>query len=270
MNIQIGSNGPDVTLVQALLHNRGYSAVNADGDFGGITSAAVKDFQSKHGLTPDGIVTDDLVSMLRGTTGAPTFLGVDVSHYQAAANWSSIAAAGISFAYIKTTEGVAFKDPCADKHATNAKAAGVKIGYYHFANVDQDATAEAKFFSACLQAMPQADLLPVLDIETNKSNLTALQIQQWITLFINEMKQEGHDIMIYSYTPFIEQYLPPVHPFGSVPLWLAQYRPVDYPKMPHGWTSYTVWQYTNAGNVGGVTFDMNKCSKLPLINQDAA
>jgi LysM repeat protein len=48
--VQLGSTGPLVRIVQRAVH------VKADGDFGPKTRAAVKAFQKRHKLTPDGVV----------------------------------------------------------------------------------------------------------------------------------------------------------------------------------------------------------------------
>ena len=58
--------------------------------------------------------------------------GTDVSKYQTSIAWSDAKAAGISFAFIKATEG---GDRVDDNFAENwqrAKAAGVPRGAYHF------------------------------------------------------------------------------------------------------------------------------------------
>ena len=53
--VSYGSKGSDVTELQKLLNNNGYS-LDVDGDFGSKTQAAVKDYQQKNGLSVDGIV----------------------------------------------------------------------------------------------------------------------------------------------------------------------------------------------------------------------
>jgi hypothetical protein len=50
-----GSKGNDVKTLQAALNKYGYK-LTADGDFGKLTDAAVRDFQLGHGLSADGIV----------------------------------------------------------------------------------------------------------------------------------------------------------------------------------------------------------------------
>lgn len=53
--ISYGSTGSDVTELQKLLNQNGYS-LDVDGIFGSKTQAAVKDYQEKNSLTVDGIV----------------------------------------------------------------------------------------------------------------------------------------------------------------------------------------------------------------------
>lgn len=198
--------------------------------------------------------------------------GIDVSHHQGAIDWTKLKASSdpatgpIEFVYIKATEGVGYIDPMTQTYAQGAHAAGFKIGYYHFAtlndpNASADAAAEAKYFDSQLKLLPAAALMPVLDIETNKSNLSPQLVQQWISSFMQTMQQLGHaQMMLYSYTPFLDQNLPANHPFGTLPLWLAQYRNVVQPTLPKGWNQYTVWQYSNAGKFNGIpaAVDLNK------------
>lgn len=53
--IRKGSTGDDVTQLQTALNNAGYNLA-VDGIFGSQTQSAVQDYQSKNGLTVDGIV----------------------------------------------------------------------------------------------------------------------------------------------------------------------------------------------------------------------
>lgn len=53
--IRNGSQGSDVTLAQRILSWLGYS-ISVDGRFGPSTEKTVKDYQTKRGLKPDGIV----------------------------------------------------------------------------------------------------------------------------------------------------------------------------------------------------------------------
>src|SRR5436190_22861589 len=60
-------------------------------------------------------------------------LGVDVSTFQGSINWSSVKAAGITFAWAKATEGATINDSTFTGNQNNGKVAGVNMGAYHFA-----------------------------------------------------------------------------------------------------------------------------------------
>ena len=190
--------------------------------------------------------------------------GIDISHHNGTINWAKVklASPAVSFVYIKATQGVGYKDPNNATYATGATNAGIKIGYYHFAslnnnlNIEKDATDEANWFDAVIKTLPPSQLMPVLDIETNEKNLTTQQVKTWIATFLSQMNLLGHkNIMIYSYKPFFDENLPANHPFGSLPLWLAQYRNVAAPSLPQNWSKYTVWQYSAKGKVDGINSD---------------
>jgi peptidoglycan hydrolase-like protein with peptidoglycan-binding domain len=69
--------------LQNLLRNKGYTTVTVDGIFGAKTTQAVKDFQTKNGLTADGVVGTKTWAALRsggGGGGQPVKL-VDVCNY---------------------------------------------------------------------------------------------------------------------------------------------------------------------------------------------
>ena len=60
-----GSTGEEVKQIQTKLKNWGYYTGEIDGIFGSLTLQAVKDFQSKNGLTVDGIVGEQTLAALR-------------------------------------------------------------------------------------------------------------------------------------------------------------------------------------------------------------
>lgn len=70
--IRLGSHGKAVKELQTLLNNAGASpALNADGDFGGKTEFAVREFQRSHGLVIDGKVGPQTLTALKQATTAP-------------------------------------------------------------------------------------------------------------------------------------------------------------------------------------------------------
>lgn len=199
-----------------------------------------------------------------------TIKGIDVSYYQGLnINWTSVSSTGVQFAYIKASEGQGRKEPNALVQSSGAKKAGLKIGYYHFSHIDADSPVdEAIFFDNVLKGLPEADLIPVLDIETNKSGLSPIQVTRWMEGFVQKMNQLGYpEVMIYSYTPFLNQYLvPPSTILAPTKLWIAQYTSAPAPSIPKGYSKYDVWQYSNSGKINGIqgNVDVNVCYELPL------
>ena len=197
--------------------------------------------------------------------------GIDVSKWQADINWKTVKSATnppIEYALIKATEGVQTKDSKAQQNGLGAKTAGIKFGYYHFARPYLDnAIKSAQWFAASLKSLPKGEIMPVLDLETNDGGLTPAQMQEWVTTFLNTMKSLGYpDVIMYSYKYFLNDNLPKDHPFGNMPLWLASYTN-NPPTPPNGWDGYEIWQYTDKGQVPGITgnVDMNKSDNLAPV-----
>ena len=60
--------------------------------------------------------------------------------------------AGIQIVYIKASEGTTFKDPYLEQNYINAKANGLKIGFYHYltATSVEGARRQAEFFTSVI------------------------------------------------------------------------------------------------------------------------
>ena len=59
-----GSKGEEVESLQNMLYDMGYLYEMADGQFGGKTEAAVKEYQRATGLEETGVVTDELMDQI--------------------------------------------------------------------------------------------------------------------------------------------------------------------------------------------------------------
>jgi GH25 family lysozyme M1 (1,4-beta-N-acetylmuramidase) len=181
--------------------------------------------------------------------------GIDVSNHQDRIDWSRVKAEGISFAYVKASEGQTFADPKYQAHVTGARSVGIKTGAYHFARPDtdsqdpaRDARAEADWFLSLVRPR-SGDLLPALDLET--AGLPAEQMVQWTRAFLDRVRRAtGARPLLYTYPYFWEQ-LGQTTAFRNYPLWIANYG-VSEPMLPAGWRRYAVWQYSASGTVDGI------------------
>lgn len=194
--------------------------------------------------------------------------GIDVSYWQGAnINWNKVMAQGISFCYVKSSEGTSRREPNAKIQAEGAKQAGLKIGYYHFAHPEKDSGSdEAEFFLVMLASLPPTDLLPVLDIEINKSNLSAEQLTKWVEDFNSVITSNGfNNLMLYSYQSFFDQFILPSEGLKKCKLWLADYR--STPHLPKAFSNYDVWQYSGKGVIEGIqgNVDLNVADESILL-----
>src|SRR5436305_4379901 len=74
-----------------------------------------------------------IVALICCTTHADARpLGVDVSSFQGSVTWSSVKAAGVTYAWAKATEGVTLNDSTFTGNENNGKSAGLYMGAYHF------------------------------------------------------------------------------------------------------------------------------------------
>ncbi len=206
-------------------------------------------------------------------------LGIDISHHNYLPDWNVIKNAGVSFVYVKTTEGVGTPDPKAKENAEKANALDLRIGYYHFCRPDKrnggtvvsDANAEATDVLNRFSKLPAYDLPLVLDLEDQQSWDTNLQPDEyltWIETFLNKIKQNtGKDCAIYSRTEYLDRRLPANHNL-KCKLWISYYP--AHPdcknvKCPKGWSDWVMWQYTEHGIIGNnsrIDFNILKDTSL--------
>lgn len=90
--------------------------------------------------------------------------GIDVSAHQERIDWQAVADDGISFAYIKATEGRDWTDDRFAENWRGAEAAGLDRGVYHFFTLCSPGAAQARHFLAVAPPDPDA-LPPAVDLE---------------------------------------------------------------------------------------------------------
>jgi GH25 family lysozyme M1 (1,4-beta-N-acetylmuramidase) len=214
--------------------------------------------------------------------GATVLEGIDVSHWQGTINWTKVAAAGKKFAIIKATDGqvqsdgTLYIDPMYATNHTQAKAAGLWTGAYHYARPSTnagDAVAEADHFASVMK-LGAGDLIPALDLEES-GGMSIAALQTWVTKFVDEVyAQIGMRPMIYTSPSFWKNNMGDTRKLadaGYKTLWIAHWG-VSAPTVPaenwggHGWT---FWQYTSDGTVSGITtrVDLDRFNGLDLTPQ---
>ncbi|KIK63283.1 glycoside hydrolase family 25 protein [Collybiopsis luxurians FD-317 M1] len=182
--------------------------------------------------------------------------GIDVSHYQGTIDWSSVAANGIKFVFIKATEGTTFLDPNFSENYDGATKVGLIRGGYHFAHPDSSSGAtQADYFLAHGGGWTADGItLPgMLDIEYNDDGaecygLSASAMVSWIKDFSNTYHSKtGRYPIIYSTTDWWTTCTGNSAAFADDnPLFIAHYAS-SIGTIPAGWPFATFWQYADSG-----------------------
>jgi lysozyme len=175
--------------------------------------------------------------------------GIDVSKWQGVVNWKQVQQAGMAFAFARATYGTSEVDSSFKDNWEGMKEAGIVRGAYHFFLAAEDPARQAEFFINTVGSLDPGDLPPVIDVESDSgvsSNLVA-DVQTWLDAVAKGL---GRTPIIYTAPSYWNANMN--GDFGNYPLWVAEYG-VAEPKAVSGWTSWTLWQYSSTGKVGGVS-----------------
>lgn len=172
-------------------------------------------------------------------------LVVDLSHWDPAESYGSVAEEGIVGVIYKATEGSGYTDPTYVQQQQAAKSAGLKWGAYHFATA---ASLSGQIDNFLRYASPDPDELFALDWEDYDDNTMSLSsVKTWITEVERALQREGQCVL-YSGNTAKEALGNRVDTFlGERRLWLCQYG--SNPVWQQSWDRYWLWQYTD-GVVG--------------------
>ena len=171
--------------------------------------------------------------------------GIDVSNYQRAIDYERVKNAGIEVVYIKATEGQTITDAYLRQNYENARANGLKIGFYHFvrARNNAQAVAEAEYFATadCRLAMDFEVFGSLTNEEVNEISFTFLRRVEEIT---------GKEMVVYSNT-YSARTVFSQELANQYPLWVAEYG-VNEPQDNGKWNIWIGFQYTDRGVVDGI------------------
>ncbi|SHJ85415.1 Lyzozyme M1 (1,4-beta-N-acetylmuramidase), GH25 family [Clostridium cavendishii DSM 21758] len=198
--------------------------------------------------------------------------GPDLNEYKSNVDFK-VLASNSDFVYLRSSGSATGKfrvDKKFIEYAKGCRDYGIPCGAYHFAVPSADLTTADAQCDSFIQVLQQGfgdkdygDLFPVVDVETpaNKS-ITTTQLVNWIDRFRKRFESKTRrKLMLYTGLFFINLYdnfnVPGKgYPLKNMPLWIAMY--VDVPSNPKvppsvgGWTKWTLWQYTEKGNIKGV------------------
>lgn len=153
---------------------------------------------------------------------------IDVSNNNGHVDFMAAKKAGAVGVYLKVTEGTSFVDSTYLSRRKAAKAAGLKVGGYHFAHPGNSGSAEASFFLKHL-VYEKGDLVPMLDMETDSGKPKA-----YTAAFVKAVKAKHGHCGLYCGGWFITKY------------GLEAYRPRWIPSYGAKPTlAYEAWQFSD-------------------------
>jgi lysozyme len=193
--------------------------------------------------------------------------GIDVSRYQTSVDWPTARAYGVSFAFIKATEGADHADSGCRSHWYGAAQAGVPRGAYHFYYFCRSAAEQARWFIANVPRERGA-LPPVLDLEWNAGSRSCpyrpdtesvlSEVQTFLNMVGSYYDQQP---IVYTTPDFWENnQLWRLH--GAQP-WLRSV--AAHPSERYPGEAWTFWQYSGTGLVPGIAgqVDLNTFAGSP-------
>ena len=192
--------------------------------------------------------------------------GIDVSRFQGDIDWAKVAGDGISFAFIRATQGMTYTDPKFAANWKGANDAGITCGAYHFLQPGDAGSSQAKHFLKVVRLEP-GHLLPVVDVETMGHEDNAEMVNELMD-FLKEIKrQTGLDAIVYASPNFFKRHIAPrlTQPLKN-PFWIAQYG-VSKPSAVEKISPWSIWQYSDTGSVAGIRghVDLDKTLDLQKL-----
>ncbi|MGH4052372.1 MAG: GH25 family lysozyme [Clostridium sp.] len=178
--------------------------------------------------------------------------GIDISSYQGNVDFVKVKNSGIEIVYIKATEGIAYTNPLLIPQYNGAKAAGLKIGFYHYLRAN-DPILEAKYFLSTINGL-SVDCKYAIDVEVTLGQAVT-KISSNVRLFANYLTSNKKEVCIYTGDYFYANNLD--NTVINIPLWVAHYG-VSKPDA----ANYIGFQYSDSGSVNGINgpVDLNKFS----------
>jgi len=178
--------------------------------------------------------------------------GIDVSSYQGKIDWKLVKTmrdddVGITFAFIKATEGLFNVDPYFQRNWREAPKAGIICGAYHYLLPKKSGNWQAKFFLQTVK-FESGDLPPVCDIE-ELNGVSPAQMRLQLNEFLKHVERKtGVKPIIYTGLSFYKDYL--AGHFEEYPLWIAHYY---QPKLKVGKdTKWQFWQHSDKAKISGI------------------
>ncbi|KRN33342.1 GH25 family lysozyme [Weissella halotolerans] len=161
---------------------------------------------------------------------------------------------GVQTIMVKLTEFTTYRNPYARQQIANARAAGLKIGAYHYSwyTNNQEAHQEAAYFVSYARDLGLATTTPMADdledTYTKKGDVT-----EHAKAFRSTVQSKGYrHNLLYTYSSYVSGTGLRTNDYGNKNIWMAQY-PYTPSKNSLWNAQYGMWQFNSRMTFPGVS-----------------
>ena len=173
-------------------------------------------------------------------------MGIDLSAHNGDVEFDKVAASGVSFVFLKATEGASVRDPKFRTNHAAARNAGIKVGAYHYFRFDCDGYEQGRNFLDAVDSL-ELDLPLAIDIEEwgNNDDFSTERVAESIRGMIFALEGCGRNVILYTnkrgYERFVRGRL------DEMPVWVC-----SFTNPPITTDNWVLWQHSHESHVDGI------------------
>lgn len=187
-------------------------------------------------------------------------LGIDIYRYQKVTDWTAVKRHGVSFVYVKGTDGGGVAQVRATAQVRGAQAAGIPVGLYHYAQLSPSPEVQADVLTGEVHRLDATGLPPALDLE--KPHQPGAVARDFADRFVNRLRRNGfRRVTLYANTSMLTGIGAHLIDDPDLVIWAASFGPNDGRLHPLNYSGdVDIHQYTSVGTVPGISglVDLNE------------
>jgi lysozyme len=183
-------------------------------------------------------------------------LGIDIYRsFQTVTSWPAVKGAGVTFAYVKLTDGAGVATGGrGDNEVNGARSVGIPVGGYHFVQASPGPAAQADILLGEVIRTGATGCVPVLDLEDNppgssRPNIPDSQKRAFAIAFCQRIIERGYRPGVYMNNALAKLLRPDQWGVPGLVIWIARYG--GKPDAAAG--RYDIHQYSSSGAIPGIT-----------------
>jgi lysozyme len=174
---------------------------------------------------------------------------IDLSAHTAVSDFRQVRASNILAVIHKASEGDFYADPMCAARRSQAEAAGLLWGTYHFGKGDSSGEQQAAFFLD--SSRPTQGTLLALDLEPNEGDPSNSMTLDQAEAFVQAVASAtGRLPLVYVHPTWANGRITPDSILARCGLWVVDYH--DSPEIPLAWATsgWRLWQYASDNYAG--------------------